>query len=838
MELIHFSLFQILLPLLLFSSAYTITAQPPYFINCGSTAAAATTTTGQTFVGDKNTDKVRFSGHGTKAVKDTNQSESLYQTARVFNKPSSYDFDITQTGTYFLRLHFCPFSSSLSAAKFNVSASGIMLLPEFTPVRNNVTDCSTNTKEFILTISNVKQKFRIYFVPSSSSSIAFVNAIEIFNTTSNITEGVSTSPLVTPAGRLGNYRGKKSEILETFYRINVGGEEVKPSSYNLWRNWIPDDEYLINKGDAENAADRTSSINYVPGEATRDDAPPSVYGTAKILKTPLSSTLMIPNLTWQFSVKKRTRYFVRVHLCDIISDAIGIYNFTFYIYSNFSEVIDPLDITGIDNPFYKDYVVESGDLGFLNISVGPNNASVSRTYLFLNGLDIMQVKDETAVEPRVDSGSPSRLVLVISLVASIVAVMVVLAVVFLLQQKRNRKKSAELPEWEVLPLSSRNRNSETASSHASTLQNLQLGLKIPFVEIQRLTNNFDPDLIIGEGGFGKVYKGTLRSGVKVAVKRGSSDHGQGIQEFQTEIMILSTIRHRHLVSLMGYCYENEEMILVYEFMEKGTLRNHLYENSESSSSSSKGMMLSWKQRVEICIGAAKGIQYLHTGTSKGIIHRDVKSTNILLDENFVAKVADFGLSRSGYLEETHVSISAVKGTLGYLDPEYFICLQLTEKSDVYSFGVLLLEVLCARAVIDQSLPKEQVNLADWAMACYGRGQLQTIIDPLIAGEINPNSLKKFCETAERCLKKDPSERPPMSDVCWNLEYTLQLQKAASEEVPLDDTITDVSLNMPLPAVRRFPSQSIADYEYDDNGSFNTGTQEVFSQLAFDGGNGR
>jgi serine/threonine protein kinase len=171
---------------------------------------------------------------------------------------------------------------------------------------------------------------------------------------------------------------------------------------------------------------------------------------------------------------------------------------------------------------------------------------------------------------------------------------------------------------------------------------------MPLLEILEATHNFDTELLIGEGGFGKVYKGTLPDGTKVAVKRSDPKHGQGLPEFETEISVLSKIRHRHLVSLKGYCEEESEMILVYEYVEKGTLRDHLYDLKENPKRSSK---LSWKQRLEICIGSAKGLHYLHTSSTGGIIHRDVKSTNILLNENYVAKVADFGLSGSGHLDQ-------------------------------------------------------------------------------------------------------------------------------------------------------------------------------------------
>ncbi|QCE09876.1 receptor-like protein kinase THESEUS 1 [Vigna unguiculata] len=290
-----------------------------------------------------------------------------------------------------------------------------------------------------------------------------------------------------------------------------------------------------------------------------------------------------------------------------------------------------------------------------------------------------------------------------------------------------------------------------------------------FQEVQHATSNFEECFLLGSGGFGKVYKGKLENGAEVAVKRANPESKQGLTEFQNEIRLLSKLQHPHIVSLIGYCHEGDEMVIVYEYMGNGSLSKWLYEPNETP--------LSWKQRLEICIGAARGLHHLHTATVEGIIHRDVKSSNILLDGNFVAKVADFGISEKGpsSLDESHVVIS-VKGTFGYIDPEYFRSSLLTEKSDVYSFGVVLIEVISGRPALDHSLPTEKISLASWALDSELNGELHhEMIDPNLVGKVSVSSLEKVWGVAKRCLAENGIKRPPMGFVLCCLEDALHLQ---------------------------------------------------------------
>ncbi|GKC24571.1 kinase RLK-Pelle-CrRLK1L-1 family protein, partial [Tanacetum coccineum] len=326
-------------------------------------------------------------------------------------------------------------------------------------------------------------------------------------------------------------------------------------------------------------------------------------------------------------------------------------------------------------------------------------------------------------------------------------------------------------------------------------------------EIQLATRNFDDALVIGCGGFGKVYKCLWKIGSahQVAVKRLHSMSNQGAHEFEAEVKILSKLRHGNLVSLIGYCNEGKDMCLVYEFMPNGTLEDHLHKDDTE---------LSWPERLKICIGAARGLDYLHTGTSTqhGVIHRDVKSPNILLDENFAAKISDFGLAKVCPINQTRTFVSTgVKGTFGYMDPYYFNSGKLTRKSDVYAFGVVLFEVLCGKQAVDPSLDEDQWSLAAWAQDQIKEGKLlypclrfhsscsdanlvvpllaifQQIIDPRLMVQPSKKCLKEFTSVACRCLHEQPKQRPTMAEVVVKLDSIL-LQERESAEAGVDEGI--------------------------------------------------
>ncbi|VVB14886.1 unnamed protein product [Arabis nemorensis] len=284
---------------------------------------------------------------------------------------------------------------------------------------------------------------------------------------------------------------------------------------------------------------------------------------------------------------------------------------------------------------------------------------------------------------------------------------------------------------------------------------------LTYEEVKEMTNNFAR--VVGEGGFGIVYHGFLNRNEQVAAKVLSHSSSQGYEQFKAEVELLIRVHHINLVSLVGYCDDGNHFVLIYEYMPNEDLRKHLSGQCASS-------LLSWESRLRIAAETAQGLEYLHIASKPPMIHRDVKSTNILLDELFQAKLGDFGLSRSFPIgSETHVSTNVV-GSPGYLDPEYNRTNWLTEKSDVYSFGVVILEIITSRNVIDQT--RENPYIVEWVGSRLANGDIDNIVDSSLVGDYDSSSMWKALELAMSCVSPTSSGRPNMSQVASELKACL------------------------------------------------------------------
>lgn len=303
-----------------------------------------------------------------------------------------------------------------------------------------------------------------------------------------------------------------------------------------------------------------------------------------------------------------------------------------------------------------------------------------------------------------------------------------------------------------------------------------------FIELKNATRNFRPDSVLGEGGFGCVFKGWIDeftltaskpgSGMIIAVKKLKPEGFQGHKEWLTEVKYLGQLRHPNLVKLVGYCSEGDSRLLVYEFMPKGSLENHLFRRGPQP--------LPWATRLKVAIGAARGLAFLHDAEEQ-VIYRDFKAANILLDAEFNAKLSDFGLAKAGPTgDKTHVS-TQVMGTQGYAAPEYIATGRLTAKSDVYSFGVVLLELLSGRRALDKQKIGIEQDLVEWAKPYLGdKRKLFRIMDTKLEGQYPQKGAYTAASLASQCLNIEPKTRPKMSEILSSLEE-LQASKGATRD---------------------------------------------------------
>ncbi|ERN17214.1 hypothetical protein AMTRI_Chr09g33980 [Amborella trichopoda] len=310
------------------------------------------------------------------------------------------------------------------------------------------------------------------------------------------------------------------------------------------------------------------------------------------------------------------------------------------------------------------------------------------------------------------------------------------------------------------------KNSKNDGSRIGRVATKSAAQSFTFRDLATATRNFRPANLIGEGGFGKVFKGRLESsGQVVAIKQLNRDGCQGNREFIVEVLMLSLLHHPNLVNLIGFCADGDQRLLVYEFMPMGNLGDHLFDLPPGKDP------LQWNTRMKIAMGAARGLEYLHDKANPPVIYRDLKSANILLDNDFDPKLSDFGLAKLGPVgDNTHVS-TRVMGTYGYCAPEYAMTGHVTLKSDVYSFGVVLLELITGRKVLDCSRPVGEQNLVAWSRPLFkDRRKFVQMADPLLQGQFPMRGLHHAIAICAMCLQEQASTRPLISDIVTALEY--------------------------------------------------------------------
>ncbi|XP_071713797.1 receptor-like protein kinase FERONIA [Rutidosis leptorrhynchoides] len=835
----------------------TTTTQPykptdEFFLNCGTSSTSDTT---PRWDGDENSNFVppNVTTTSFSSTIDGNIDPSFtqvpYYTARIINASSfTYTFPVSQ-GPKFLRLHFYPATYSGLKKKesfFSVTANGYSLLTNFSAflTASYIKDAHV-MKEYIVYVNDT-QRLNVTFTPSPNS-YAFINGIEIVSIPTNLYLNAKYPPKYF--AQTSGLEINEETALEAMYRLNMGGQQIPgENDTGMNRVWEQDDNYIF--GAHGRTPVYNDSIMYTT-DTPNYTAPDPVYRTQRSMGNQSERY----NLTWILPVDSGFYYMLRLHFCNIIPEYQLELGMIFTIYVNNQTAEAEADLFrwagGSGHPVFKDYALSfndpAGGKQDLWLALHPNAISGKYLDAVLNGLEVFKVSmlrnlagptPDPKLDPITPSTSPNssqkknkNRTTVIVIAGGVVGALVLLSILVLVVLWRIRSvKHYGRTTDDVSSYDPVYGDSKSTKSTHSTLPSDRCR-RFSLTEVKVATDEFNDNCVIGHGGFGKVYKGYMDNATTtVAIKRLNESSNQGAHEFQTEIVFLSKLRHVQLVSLIGYCVDEEEMILVYDYMAHGTLREHLYKTNKPH--------LSWKRRLDICIGAAKGLHYLHEGAKRSIIHRDVKSTNILLDKNWVAKLSDFGLSKLGPRDQAqnHVS-TAVKGSFGYMDPEYYRTQQLTEKSDVYSFGVVLLEVLCARPVMIPGLVKEQVNLAEWGKLCYRKGTLNKIIDSKLKGAIAPECLRQFADVAICCLMENSSDRPAMDAVVWGLEFAKEVQEAVEKTVgesetedqerpfmvQVEQTTTDDDLFLGSTAVRNgTPSISSSDEGFK--------SQTVFSEI--------
>ncbi|KAI5681754.1 hypothetical protein M9H77_02982 [Catharanthus roseus] len=328
-----------------------------------------------------------------------------------------------------------------------------------------------------------------------------------------------------------------------------------------------------------------------------------------------------------------------------------------------------------------------------------------------------------------------------------------------------------------------------------------------YQEIQAATSNFNPENVIGKGGSSKVYKGILPDGKELAVKILKPSE-YAVKQFVSEIEILTTLEHKNIISLFGFCFEDNNLLLVYDLLSRGSLEDNLHDNSR------KGNLFAWEDRYKVALGVAEALEYLHDGTSEPIIHRDVKSSNILLSSDFEPKLSDFGLAMLASSTAYLIDNIDVAGTFGYLAPEYFMHGKVIDKIDVYAYGVVLLELLSGRKPIDNGHPKGPESLVLWATQTLKGGKFADLLDPNLVDSCDHDQLEKMVIAATLCIRRAPQFRPQISVVVKLLKGVPEVIKWSKQEVKTSDEVDSVEGEQSATNIQSFINLALLNLEDD------------------------
>ncbi|XP_042025929.1 receptor-like protein kinase FERONIA [Salvia splendens] len=703
-----------------------ITATSKLSISCGSVATSVALN-GKQWIADiqpKGSSLLQIKGSSTDSTlrhSSTSAHQVPHKTARISTSQFSYAFRVSP-GEKILRLHFNPApykGFERLNDLFNVEAGPFILLANFSAsLTAAALGVNTFSKEFCISLEQ-NQMFSVTFSPvTRDTTYAFLNGIQIIPV-----------PLRLSYLKGGDHR---AQVVGRKAPVSIDNTTALELTHRVMK------QYLVSFSDEFDDKEKENEIN---------------------------------GLTRKTSVDVGFRYLVRIHFCDLGLQGEGLKVLLDEVIVDVNISVEWDDEYGIIE--YRDYVMavkgrkEEGKRELL-ISLQSNEEFVDANQL-INGFEIFKLSnpDNSLASPNVfppKSNSPLRIINILLPILSQGNATATLAIAILAMMNIIVYKLREVCEA----------RSTTDEENIPSAKAERLCRRFSLAEIQSATKNFSGRLLIGRGGFGKVYIGFIDNGREtVAIMRLKSDSRQGKHEFLTEIETLCELRHINLVSQIGYCSYQREMILVYEYMPSGTLADHLHEYAREGKDSCS---LTWKQRLDICIGTARGLEYLHTGNR--IIYHDVKASNILLDENLIAKVSDFGLAKheDRIKLQSHIG-TRVKGTHGHMDPYYQNTGKLTRKSDIYAFGVVLLEVLCERKALGPRFGEEDLYLTIWAQNKIKEGEVDKIVASTLLEEILPDSLKAFVEVAERCLHKEPKQRPTMAQIVVQLESALELQES-------------------------------------------------------------